>query len=211
MKIPDIAKYLKLNPLIVMKAVQEQITRISGFMGEQDTKAITMVLKSRALNLSLDVSGLGTQQAEVLMKKQGANYVPFLTGAVNQAIGNLTGILKTQIELIRTFDSAPIAPGINEDKEFGNTGTKYLTPDEALKLLSNTPTLLTDEAYLDLKKNELGALPDVCARNQDLSTIGIKLNKTIVIPEMAPIPIIEVVPLTTHEISKKATHDDRDR
>jgi len=207
--INKLAKYLDIHPTIVMKVIQEEITRISRFMDGEENKGLARVIKFRALKLGLDVQGIGTQQAEVLMRAQGNKYVPFLSGAVNQAIGNLNGILKTQIELFRGFDdAAKPALGINEDKEFGNTGTQYLTTDMALKMITEAPNQISDEEYLNLKEKELGTLPDVCARNQDLSTIGIGLLKgTIIIPEVQPIPLNPASQINPNRLAHNARRE----
>lgn len=211
--INTLSKYLNVNPTITMKVIQEQITRISGFMGGQDNEAYARVIKFRAQKLSLDIQGIGTQQVEVLARAQGRKYVPFLTGALNQAIGNLTQIHKTQLELIRAMhESARPASGINNDKQFGNTGTAYLTPDEALKLINAENTNFNEIEYTDMLAKGLGPIPDVCARNQDLTSIGIGLNKqVIVIPTPTQIPGLELTPKTAQELARMADHTDRDR
>lgn len=211
--INTLSKYLNVNPTIVMKVIQKEITRISGFMSGQDNEAYARVIKFRAQKLSLDIQGIGTQQVEVLARAQGRKYVPFLTPALNQAIGNLTQIHKTQIELTRLYtESARPASGINDDKGFGNTGTAYLTTDEALKIIQNGDPNFNEENFTEQKKIELGALPDVHARNQDLTSIGVNLNKgAILIPTIAPLPGLTITPKTTQELAQKADHTDRDR
>jgi hypothetical protein len=208
MKVNELAKYLNTNPIQILKQIQEGIQRISNFMGMQDHKAYTRVLNFRAHILGLDLQGIGTQQVEVLARAQGKKYVPFLSSSLNQAIGNLNGIFKSQLELLRVAHEAdrPM-PGINDDKEFGNTGTQYLTPDQALKILENQPSLQDNTDYLEQKKKAIGALPDICARNQDLESMGIGLDKTIIIPIIKPIPLNPTEAKATDRMAHESRRD----
>lgn len=124
-------------------------------------------------------------QTDILMASQGTKYKAFESTEVNRSIANLITSQKPLQDYIKMLtDKIADNPYVNPSKKFGNTGNRYITPDEANNMVQNQSSLLTSPEYLQAIENNLGALPDVNARNQDLTSIGIGLKKTtILIPD----------------------------
>jgi hypothetical protein len=140
----------------------------------------------------------------MLIAQQGGEYVPFLTNEANKALANMINSNKPMIDLLNLFKpNTTIMPHSPSD----GISSHSVTVDEATKLIrENSQSMIEDTTTLDAEytmiKDSIG-LPDVSARNQDLSEIGIGRRKKkkakkaiqpitfedpIVAPGTAPVP-----------------------
>jgi hypothetical protein len=118
---------------------------------------------------ALEGTAKATNQANILMARQGNNYVPFLSGAVNQAIGNLTASQKPLFDLIKLLYETN---GNAQNTTNPTQNNYYLTPDEAIKMAgNNTESLLNNNSLLEAKYAELKehGLPNIDARDEENS------------------------------------------
>jgi hypothetical protein len=121
---------------------------------------------------------LARKQAQVLLANQGDEYVPFLTQSANAAIDNYTKANKAFQGLLEILKPNTAIMPHTSAAQGSHTNTKHtVTPDDAIKLIrENTKSVIQDDAFLESTFESLGGhlgLPDVNARNQDLSSIGI--------------------------------------
>jgi hypothetical protein len=176
------ASYLNMRTEELMIQVNREIERISLWMMGEEGKALARGLLFKGAQKSLEILALASGQTQVLLAEQGDKYVPFLSAEVNRSIANLTGAHKPLMEVLKAMtEKSPINILINNNGKSGTSGDEYLTPEMALQLIHNNgSSMANDPTLIEAKVQEMGALPDVQARNQDLSTIGIKLpNKTV--------------------------------
>jgi hypothetical protein len=113
------------------------------------------------------------------MAQQGGEYVPFLTGELNRAIGNQIAANKPILDLLKMVsDKAKEDPFSPSDGSSETSGTNYVSPEMAVTLIhQNRPSIYDNKELIEAKEATLIGLPDVSARNQDLSSIGIKKDK----------------------------------
>lgn len=185
LSISGLSQYLNMESNSVMRIMNKEMIRISGWLDNKEgSMGFARAILGNGLKKCLEIMALTQSQTDILMAHQGNKYVPYASSEVNRSITNLINAQKPLQDYLKMFtDKVPDNPYVNTDKHSGNTGNQYLTPDQAMLLIENNLPPIDDEAYLNTKKLELGGLPDVGARNQDLSTIGIRLNKTIILPK----------------------------
>jgi hypothetical protein len=136
------------------------------FHKDKDNESST----SRALQLllfrnCLEALHLSTSQANLLFKEQAGSYVPFLSAAVNQAIGNLNPTMKA---------IQPPAPTHAVQVNMGLRGSvpaeKAIGPNEAVIIINQhkAQSLLEDEASKALlaARYQDDNLPEVIATKQ---------------------------------------------
>lgn len=200
--INQMATYLNMNPVGLMQEMNRELIRIGNFLDDAQGKGFARALLIKGLNFCLENMAQSQSQSNMLVAQQGNKYVAFHTAETNRALANTANTQKYLQDWIKMLtDKNPENMYINRDKQFGNTGNKYITPDEANNMVQSHHSLMTSQEYLEAKEKELGALPDVNARNQDLTTIGIGLKKkTILLPAAATEVPIE---------GKKVPHESR--
>ena len=187
----DIAQLLELPIIIVIREMNKATSSIAGLMDDMEGKQFARGLISQALLKSLEYQALTEAQAKQLLHEQGGRYVPFLTSEVNKAIGNLQGAQKPVLEIIKMITEAnPKAIRTGDTEEDALTKKQYLTPDMALQTLTqNRGTLLSDEAYLIEKEQELRGLPGLPEVDADKQHFDVKTNRNItenIQPDLLP-------------------------
>lgn len=176
MNVTEFATYLNIDTRELLMRMNKEFVRIGNFFDDEKGQAFARAQLFAAIKKGLEISAQVEAQAHVLGTAQGNKYVPFLSSAVNQALGNLINSQRPIHDLLKLItDKSPTNPFINTDGSSSTSGAKYLTPETAIKLINNgTASLLNDSALLAAKAEELKALPDVNARNQDLTSIGVR-------------------------------------
>lgn len=134
---------------------------------------------STAFFKALEIQALTQHQVAILRQAQGTKYVPFLTGALNQSIGNLNATQRPILDLLGLLTKALPEALMPTDAIATDQAHQYLSPEKAMEIItSSTPSLLEDETLLADKRLELGTLPQVDARYQNLTNIGIRHDGT---------------------------------
>jgi hypothetical protein len=126
----------------------------------------------------LENQAISRQQVEILMASQGAEYKAFISREVNGSIANLNATQKTQIELLRLITDltkGSSGPSILINNLNNPTlNQNHITADQAIQIVRDNSTSLIDDlsGVQGFLQNEV--LPNVDARTQDLTAIGIK-------------------------------------
>lgn len=189
-RITELGTYLGINTMELMRRMNRQIERISNLFDSKDGRVFARVHFLGLIKKGLEICALTQHQTEILMAQQGKEYVPFLTGEVNRSLTNLINAQKPVADLLKMLTEKQITNIIlNLDKQSETSGVHYLSPDEArLMITESGPSLLLNPALLAEKEIALGRLPDVNARNQDLTSIGIRHNGNHIGMEQPNIP-----------------------
>lgn len=186
--INQLAQYLNETPEFIMREMNREVERIANFFDGSEGKRLARVNWHQSLKKGLEIQALTSHQTAILMAQQGNNYVPFLTSEVNKSLANLINAQKPIHDLIRMLVDKNQINILLNTADTTHSGQHYLSPEQAMVMLNNVPSMLGNEAMIEAKEAELLALPDmpnVNARNQDLTKIGIR-NVPI---EAHPIPI----------------------
>lgn len=179
MNIQQLAIYLSLPVSYIMRVMSKAMNRVGNWLKDDKLQETTRAIFSHALFSALENQALSLQQVHILLAEQGQQYVPFLSSEVNKALANNTAAQKPLHSLLEILKpNTTIMPIANAD---GNSKNVSVTPDEAIILIRNNSTSpIEDTKTLDAiwteEKGQL-QLPDVDARNQDLSSIGIGKRK----------------------------------
>lgn len=180
LNITELSQYLNIKTEQTLRMMNKEIERISGFFDGKDGKRLARVNFLGCLKKGLEIQARVTQQTDILMAQQGAEYVPFLTGEVNRSLTNLINAQKPIQELLKMLTEKNTTNIIiNADGDSHTSGQHYISPEQALQMIDNIPSLLGNKEAIELKETELGLLPDVNARNQDLSKIGVRIPAKI--------------------------------
>ena len=178
--IQEMSTYLNLPIPIVMKIMNGVLMRMAGFFGKDGAKMQELARAEifRSLFWATESHSLALKQARLLADSQGDTYKPFVSGEVNKAIANLISANKPLQELIKLMapgSNGPGATSINIHNQNG-TSVQYLSTDKAVALIrENSQSLITNTAAIgDLEVLQDKDIPDISARTQDLSKIGIR-------------------------------------
>ena len=169
--ITTLATYTGLTLAQIVKAITKstnQLTDLASEQGAQDTqKALLAIL----INGALADRGRVLQQERTLSLAQGAKYVPFLTGALNQAQRTMLESNKPLIEILKALNPSGTSINITNQNQQANIEGKALGPNEAVKLIDAkaASSLLEDTSlqqgliheYIDDKD-----LPEIIATKQ---------------------------------------------
>lgn len=169
---------LRMNKTIgrIGKIMERENGGLAGFARAIFSGLIFSAMENRAL---------ASNQAHMLIAKQGGKYVPFHTSETNKAIANLIGANKPLIDMLSMLTKAggnasnPLDTGSTGDKI--PTEQKALTVESAVALLNqNTKSILMDNDALEAEYLELGTVPEVRAQFQNLASIGIKNSSSFI-------------------------------
>lgn len=182
--INQLAIYLNIEPNTLLILMNKEVERISNFFDGNEGKRLARVTFLQGLKKSLEICALTEHQTKILLAQQGTEYVPFLTSEVNRSLANLINAQKPTHDLLKMLTEKQITNIlINLDKQSETSGIHYLSPDEARVIIAESgPSLLGNPSAIAAKESELGQLPDVLARNQDLSTIGVRIPAKTLLP-----------------------------
>lgn len=191
----QLALYLNLPIDILMQRILEIQNRYNKIQNIEGLNSKTSAIIFSHFQKTAEVHQMAHIQASMLMAQQGGNYVPFLTTEANKAISNLTALLKPQQEFAKMMidyikDNKPDIP---KDAE------QYVTIDSIAEIINTKMgSMLTNEALFLEVVDGLKGLPNVNAKTQNLTDIGIRHNGTS-LPESLPCNIPEKVPDTSKE------------
>jgi hypothetical protein len=158
-----------------MKIMNNSLLRMAGFFGKDGDKMQDLARAEifRSLFWATETHSQAMKQAKILADSQGDTYKPFISGEVNKAIANLISAMKPHQELIKLMvpgSSGPTGTNININNN-NSSAVQYLSPDKAVALIrENSLSLVLNPTAMP----ELGDIPDISARTQDLSKIGIR-------------------------------------
>lgn len=137
--IPMLAQNLNIPQSQIVQAVSQVGNNLGNFdNGEavQDTIKTIMALSTQ---FAMQDRGLIHNQLETLLISQDGKYKPFVTSEVNKNLKLMLDSTKNIMDLHKTFftDASTTniinVPGSDKDDQ----GTPFLTPDEALDLITN--------------------------------------------------------------------------
>lgn len=185
--IDEMALYLGITPELLMRTMNKQFEAMGKVLERQDLSQIARVIFSKSQKNCLEIEALARAQTNILLASQGGEYKPFISAEVNRSISNMISSTKPQQDLLRLIlDSGKGNPLSREASNNGGSSNS-IGKDEALQIIQeNTQSLLLNDSALEAKyaeiRNDMEAnnllLPDVNARTQDLSKIGIKIKPT---------------------------------
>jgi len=178
MNLTQLTRYLKADGIYIEEQFSKELARQGNLLLDEGEKGqLTRVILKIALKKGLEIQAQAGTQYELLMAQQGGEYVPFLTSSANQALANLINSQKPIHDLIKVLsDKGPNSIWVNINANSGIQNNQYITAKEANEMIQiKAESMMTDRSLIDAKKVEIGALPDVSARNQDLTKIGIKI------------------------------------
>lgn len=178
--VAEMALYLNIRPEKLLVLMNRDIERLMGFFEGKEGMALARVSLNLGLKKGLEILALHHNQVHLLLGQQGNEYVPFLSAEVNKALSNYSSAMKPYLDTIKLMtDKMTNNPYSPSDGTSSNGGTKYLSASEAIALLNqNTDSMYTNKELVAEKELILLGLPDVNARNQDLSLIGVRQTKS---------------------------------
>lgn len=176
--IDDLGIFLGITGYEVMRLMNRSLERMHRFFDKQaGDNTLARVMFLSLLKKSQEAQSLAEHQAHMLIASQGGEYRPFISGEVNRAIKNLMDAHKPILDTLKALqEKSPANIFINPTDNSQTQNQVFITTTEASKMLTDSPipTLLTDETLLLGMGESLKDLPDVNAKSQDLTSIGIK-------------------------------------
>lgn len=175
--IEQMSSYLDMNTVGLMRAMNKSLDRVSNLLKGDDGANITRVTFLNALKKSLEISESCKSQTLLLKASQDGQYRPYISGEVNRSLLNEVSALKPTIDLLKlVMDKTPTNTIIQISNNL-EQNNQYITPLEAGKLIENNhlQSLLTNPELI-AEEEGLDGLPEVGAKFQDLTKIGIRYN-----------------------------------
>lgn len=169
--ITDMALYLNMQPEQLLRTMNKELDRLSLFFDGEEGMRLARVHYQNLLSKSLEILAQHQHQCTILQSQQGNEYVPFLTGEVNRSLANWATAMKPYMEVVTRLENRLQSPSHGK---LASGAEKYISASEAITILQNEPSMLTDKALVAAKEKEMVGLPEVNARYQDLTSIGIK-------------------------------------
>lgn len=176
LSIQELATFLQIPVQTMILRINKGMERISGFFEGNEGKRLARVLWQNSVLKGTEILGLIEGQTRLLLAQQGKEYVPFLSGEVNRSLGNLINAQKPIHDLLKLLiEKNPINILINGDGDSSAGGKRYISPSEAIDMIQiEGSTMYQNKDLIAAKEKTLLGLPDVSARTQDLTSIGIK-------------------------------------
>lgn len=178
--INNMAEYLKLPTKEVMERMNKAILGIAGvYENNEKGRKFARAQISQLIFKGLENEALARSQVELLMRDQAGHYKPFLTTEVNRSIANLLNSGKPLLEILKLLTEKDPQPLIGQlQVNTDNRAINHITTDQAIKMIRDNSTSLLDIGTKDPAYLEYKDLPNVDARTQDLTSIGIKTLAT---------------------------------
>lgn len=175
--IDQMASYLNIHVTELLMRMNKEFSRIGRFFDGDEGRQLARVSIFGALKGVLETQSKAKSQTHILMADQGQRYVPFLSGELNRAIQNELNSYKPLLDILKLMSDNP-ATNIFIQNNNPVTQNQYLTPDAALRLIeaNSVPSMLTNPNLIPDKEAQLGQIPEVGARFQNLNNIGIKYD-----------------------------------
>jgi len=173
--INEYAGFLGISSLELLSTMNKELVKIGKFFDGPDGNQLARATFLKAIFGALETQSLAISQSRILSQEQGQRYVPFLSGELNRAIANQISSFRPITDLLKLLNDNPTTSILIQTNQNTNTN-QYITPLEATKLLEgqNHNSLLTNAELIPLKEAELGHLPQVNAKYQNLTSIGIR-------------------------------------
>jgi hypothetical protein len=192
MNAEQLSHYLNIPISNIIKRTAKALKPLGTWLKDEKLQDSTRAIFSQAFFGILETQSLTKSQAYLLLEQQGQNYVPFLTSEVNKSLANLIASHKPMADLLNILKPAQTGvPATPADQVNKHT----VTPDEAITFIrDNTKSVLEDTNLLEAEYTEIKAqesLPDVNARHQDLSSIGIR-KKALKAPKKGTSDNVEI-------------------
>lgn len=216
LSIQKLAQLIKLSIDETQTYLNERIVQRAALMGDEVIKGTSRVMAFGLIKKGTEIQAYNEAQVQLLLKAQGGKYKAFISSTTNQAIKNLTDSQKSILDALKHItDKMPNLWNSPSGENPGNP-TTYLSPESAVDLiLKNGFTLMTNKEALELKAQELKGLPEVDARFQNLTNIGIRHDGTkngmIDITPKADSGMPKGVPINDEGQMNKKVHEMRRR
>lgn len=172
------ATYIDMNMVTLIRVMNRNMERtnklLEGEQGAQFTRGLLLGLFKK----SLEISESCKSQSLLLKACQGDSFKPFLTAELNRSLASEINSLNPTIQLLKlVMDKSTINPIIQIVNNL-EQNNQYITPLEASKLIEtkHLGSVLTDQLLLaeTVAEEGLDDLPEVGAKHQDLTKIGIR-------------------------------------
>lgn len=178
LSIDDLALFLGISHLEVMRLMNKSLQRMNQFFENQAGEGtFARVLYLGLLKGAQEAQSEAQSQVAILKASQGGQYKAFVSGEVNRAITNLINSTKPTLDILKALqERQPNNIFLSNPAQNNTQNNIYITTTEASKMITEKaiPTLLTDGSMLEDLGDRLKGLPDVNAKSQDLTSIGIK-------------------------------------
>lgn len=154
--------------------------KVAGLLDENKTKELTRATFFRSLFLGSEIQSQAYSQYLNMLASQGQGYSPFISSEVNKAMSNLIASQKPIHDLLRlTMEKATTNILIQTETSVDKHSNTFVTADEAVRIIkSEGPSMVESEELLLAKRAQLlglpEGLPNINARTQDLTSIGLK-------------------------------------
>lgn len=140
---------------------------------KENQEAILNAITGMSITMAIEDRMEAASQVEILKKSQGGNYVPFISAELRQTLDlkmKAGAQLSSMIKNI--MGGTTNVFNINNQNTNHETTTNFLTKEEALNILIEEQKALPikEEGAKFLESHyDLEALPEVCARNQEIT------------------------------------------
>lgn len=174
--IHQLSIYLNTPVPIVMKIMNRVLVRVANFFGKDgdQMQANARAQIFQALFQASESHSWAHKQVSLLAAAQGDTYKPFISGEVNKAIANLIAANKPLQETIKLMLPSQ-GLTINQNNLQGPSHVNYITTDKAVQMIRDkSQSMISDTSQLEALPELSDALPDISARTQDLTKIGIR-------------------------------------
>ena len=94
LSIDQLSKLLQISSATIIRTMQRVSGIMLGITEDQDPAVLARAIQNMALKFSLDGHLSAQRQVAILADAQGDRYVPYLSSALNQAIGNVLASAK---------------------------------------------------------------------------------------------------------------------
>lgn len=152
------------------------MNKMGKVMERKEIGQIAREVFGMAFKKSLEIGAQIQDQVAILSARQGSQYVPFLTSALNQALANLNQSQTPLHNLLRMLtDKADV--NILNYTNINNNGasTVFLNHEAAMKLIQENQQSMLEDPHLATaqieKYKSAGLLPDINARTQNVAEL----------------------------------------
>lgn len=182
MTIDNLGSLLKMGTMEVMRAMNRTMERISKLMGMDENNHWARAAILGQLKKAQEAQSLAEMQVHILLASQGSEYRPFLSSEVIKAMKVYQDSTKPVMEILKTFNEKSATNIFTFNTQNNVTNASHITIAEASKMLteSSQPSLLAGGEELKSLSQSLESLPNVNAKSQDLSSIGIRYKPPVI-------------------------------
>lgn len=175
--IDDMITYTGLPLITIQRVMNAEFMSMRKVLGKEELGTLASVMISLSLKKILETEALSRSRVRMLETSEGGEYRAFVSAEVNKSYANLMTAQKQIVDLTKVILDAGKTTNILIQNNVPQTAqsTAHIGQEEALILINKaTKSLIEDNEGLDRKMSAMEGLPDINARNQNLTTIGIK-------------------------------------